>query len=135
MSKICLEQMRFLCNVILYGKDSNAEHVLVGSVAALKRYQENVFGDTIQEGVVLKDPEDGKWRIFFIFNNLYIKTPGCYRFKCQLLDFNSPTVKLVELETQQFEIFGIKAFVRDRSLTMLMRSFEKQGITLNKKLC
>ncbi|KAJ3314669.1 hypothetical protein HDV04_005675 [Boothiomyces sp. JEL0838] len=128
LSKSELQAMNFLCNIVLIGEDDQTEHTLVGSVSAVKRYQENIFGSTIVQGVVLKDPEDGKLRIFFIFNDLYIKTPGKYRFRCQLINLNSIDITFHELDTAPFQIFKLKEYIKESTSTMLTRSFELQGI-------
>ncbi|KAJ3272056.1 hypothetical protein HDV01_006008 [Terramyces sp. JEL0728] len=134
MQKEQLQTRSFICNLVLVGVDKNVQHILVGSAAAFKRYHENVIGKTTVEGLVLTDPEDGSCKIFFIFNDLYIKTPGEYRFYCQLVDMSELVPSTAELQTDKFTIHKLNHYDKARvHPTLLTRSFEMQGVDIRNK--
>ncbi|KAJ3324768.1 hypothetical protein HDV06_006076 [Boothiomyces sp. JEL0866] len=131
--KTKLLSFNFLCNVVLIGEDNYIQQTLIASRSAHRTFQENLLGQTTIEGRVLVDPEDGRPKIFFIFSDLYIKTPGCYRLKCQLIDLNQPEITVEELTTELFNIYKLNEYKKENVHTMLSKSFELQGVELKQK--
>ncbi|KAJ3269273.1 hypothetical protein HDV01_001640 [Terramyces sp. JEL0728] len=115
------------------GEDDNLQQTLIASRSAHRTFQENLLGQTTIEGRVLVDPEDAKPKIFFIFNELYIKTPGAYRFKCHLIDTNQPDMIVVELSTELFHIYKLNEYKKEKVHTVLTKSFELQGVEFKQK--
>ncbi|KAJ3268529.1 hypothetical protein HDV01_002676 [Terramyces sp. JEL0728] len=122
LTKPYLEALNFVCNIVLVGEDEEITQTLIGSVRAHKKYRENLFGNTTVRGFVFKDPADGLPKIFFIFNNLFINTPGNYKFRCQLIDFTNPEITLQTLDT---DIFKIHKLYEYRACEKLQIAVEK----------
>ncbi|KAJ3310537.1 hypothetical protein HDV04_004949 [Boothiomyces sp. JEL0838] len=118
----------FLCSIILVGADNHIQHTLIGGVSAFKRYHDNILGRTTVEGIVLTDPENGDPKIFFIFNDLYIKTPGEYRFLCKLTDMSDRNSMITTLQTSIFTVNNLNTIPKVKiAPTVLTQSFEVQG--------
>ncbi|KAJ3319511.1 hypothetical protein HDV06_006244 [Boothiomyces sp. JEL0866] len=124
LTKPYLEAFRFVCNIVLVSEEEEITQTLIGSVRAHKKYRENLFGNTTVQGYVFKDPVDGLPKIFFIFNNLFINTPGNYKFRCQLVDFTDSKLTLQTLETNVFKIHKLYEFVKGDTNNLLAKSFK-----------
>ncbi|KAJ3324745.1 hypothetical protein HDV06_006053 [Boothiomyces sp. JEL0866] len=126
-----LKSKVFVCNLVLLGEECKVEHTLAGSVSAFKQFQENIFGKTTREGIILNDPEDGCPKIFFVFNDLYIKTPGSYQFLCTLVEFSEATPMSTSIYSDTFKIDSMMKYKRTGiTKTSLLQSFELQGLNL-----
>lgn len=121
--------------MILIDEDDTIQHTLIGSVSAHVKFQQHLLGETITKGVVLVDPEDGKAKIYFIFNDYHIKTPGDYRFLCYLLDFNCSQILSNCLKTDLFQIQRLNGYKKENYTSTLVESFKIQGYEFHTKIC
>ena len=116
-SKHELEQMSFICTIILMDQDGRKVESLISTLERMPKkshdipaYQSTLAGKTTVGGTVLEDPEDLKLKIFFIFNNVSVRVQGNYSFLCALMDMNDPEMKVLELRTKYFRVFPVRGY-------------------------
>ncbi|KAJ3321499.1 hypothetical protein HDV06_004168, partial [Boothiomyces sp. JEL0866] len=84
-----LNSFTFICQVSLYAEDQQEVlATLKKSPFCRQKFTNNLEGDTICNGVVIKDFETGDPAIYFIFKNLNVKTVGEYTLQCNIIELN-----------------------------------------------
>ncbi|KAJ3308981.1 hypothetical protein HDV04_000586 [Boothiomyces sp. JEL0838] len=117
-----LTSYNLVCHLILKGSEG-FQTVLINSVHSLRRYNTNIFGPSTMHGQILTDPITQTPQIYFVFPEIYIKSPGT---------LNVPPIVV---NTNDFEIYSLHDFKKSADNSIITRSFEKQGVNMkNRKL-
>ncbi|KAJ3259306.1 hypothetical protein HK103_002504 [Boothiomyces macroporosus] len=82
-----LSSYNLVCHLTLKGSEG-FQTVLINSVHSLRRYNTNIFGPSTMHGQILTDPITQTPQIYFVFPEIYIKSPGTYNFECSVFNMN-----------------------------------------------
>ncbi|KAJ3274682.1 hypothetical protein HDV01_002204 [Terramyces sp. JEL0728] len=124
-----LKSKQFICNISLLTVDHKPAGAIVEDpdiVGNENTYLHNLIGERTVSATILNDPNDGKAKLFFVFNCLGIREKGFYRFKCHVVDIESNHV--TELTTTSFRVYTLRSFKPNRTRTILQVAFERQGV-------
>ncbi|KAJ3326139.1 hypothetical protein HDV06_000015 [Boothiomyces sp. JEL0866] len=122
---IKLRNYNFICHLVLVSPENEHCGTLENSFYSRTPYTQNFSGEMVKSGVVLHDKENGKHKIFFLFEDLNIKVVGDYKFSCVAIDterglFSEP------IDTQPFSVVFRTDFVKANIRTVLSKSFDAQ---------
>ena len=87
-----LRNLHYICIVELVEHQTKAQRstviVQTKSVHLDAPYQVNLRGTKTNCGKVLRDPDTGKESLFFVFNDLAVRTMGFYRLQAIIFDMD-----------------------------------------------
>lgn len=125
-----------LSQVISYPTNTNNEDGTASNTAIKMR---NLVGSSVSSASKLYDL-DGKLGIFFVFQDISLRTEGCFRLKFSLVDVGMPyshnvnttTVShvLKVIYTDPFVVYTAKKFPGVVQSTQLSKCFARQGIKI-----
>ncbi|KAJ3311897.1 hypothetical protein HDV04_003505 [Boothiomyces sp. JEL0838] len=116
-------------------KDSETRNdltILANEYYSKYPYTANLTGTLVSTGIVLKDPDDQKPKLFFIFDDLNIKVQGEYFLQCHLLNMKRYASRLNRsfsaktIDTKPFKVDLRSHFVKSTVKTSLSQSLEAQ---------
>lgn len=119
-----LNSFSFICHVSLCDSDGNRDKSIVSSLHPDTNIQvrhQTLIGQRTIAGRILRDPEDGQQKIFFIYSDLSIRILGDYRIRCQLINLEwflwltSPHINVPYIMTKSFQVNSIFSEVLERT--------------------
>lgn len=99
-------------------------------------YTRNLVGAAVASASVLKDEQD-KWCIFFVFQDISVRTEGVYRIKLMFVNLEvngrvgtGVSEALAETYTEPFTVYSPRRFPGMLDPTPLSRKLASQGIKI-----
>jgi hypothetical protein len=99
-----------------------------GEFEALNNCTVNLTGQTVVGPTILIDPCDHTSKLFFVFQDLCVRSKGTFKLACTIINMNQPWIVLDHLVSSSFEIYTKQYFPGRPEPTMLSKSFWMQGI-------
>ncbi|KAJ3315582.1 hypothetical protein HDV04_001996 [Boothiomyces sp. JEL0838] len=125
-TKDMLETFSFTLTLVLLSADKKQIHsTLQNSYYCKFPFTANVSGELTTAGRVLIDPKDKKPQIFFMFNDIDIKTEGEYVFRCLLSNLKNNTV-VSSVDSKPFTVFSRTEYVKPTVKTLLSQVLDDQ---------
>jgi hypothetical protein len=102
-------------------------------------FTRNLIGSVVVNASKMKDDKD-QWGIFFVFQDLSVRTEGTFRLKCSFIDIGDETDPsginhgnppvLATCFTDIFQVYSAKKFPGVIESTPLSKAFASQGVKI-----
>jgi hypothetical protein len=102
-------------------------------------FTRNLIGSVVVNASKMKDDKD-QWGIFFVFQDLSVRTEGTFRLKCSFIDIGDENEKsginqgmppvLATCFTDIFQVYSAKKFPGVIESTPLSKAFASQGVKI-----
>lgn len=119
-----------------YGRSQFSGPLASGAQVGAESYTRNLVGAAVASASVLKD-EDDKWCIFFVFQDISVRTEGVYRIKLMFVNLEvngrvgtGVAEALAEVYTEPFTVYSPRRFPGMLDPTPLSRKLASQGIKI-----
>ncbi|KAJ3304454.1 hypothetical protein HDV03_002798 [Kappamyces sp. JEL0829] len=76
----------------------------------------------------MDDPADGQKRLFFLFNDLSVRTMGEYAIGCFIFDLRRPECPATYLQTESFRVYSARSYPGNVEPDALAKSLALQGV-------
>lgn len=119
-----------------YGRSQHTSALAMSGQTGAESYTRNLVGAAVASASVLKD-EDDKWCIFFVFQDISVRTEGVYRIKLMFVNLEvngcvgtGVAEALAEVYTDPFTVYSPRRFPGMLDPTPLSRKLASQGIKI-----
>ncbi|KAJ3326138.1 hypothetical protein HDV06_000014 [Boothiomyces sp. JEL0866] len=125
-TKDTLNSYSFACTLVLLPADkSQILSTLQNSYYCKSPFTANISGELTTAGRVLIDPKDKKPQIFFMFNDIDIKTEGEYVFRCVLTNLETKSV-ISRIDSKSFTVCPRTEFIKPTVKTLFSQVLDDQ---------